>query len=41
MQQEIRTRSPQVTTYISIESIRRALRNHSTTLIWVDGTVRK
>lgn len=29
-----------MTTYISLESIRRALRNHSTTLIWVDGTVR-
>jgi len=30
-----------MTTHISFESIRRAIRNHSTTLIWVDGVVEK
>ncbi len=28
-----------LTTYISLNSIRRAIQNHSTTLIWVDGVV--
>ena len=28
-----------LTTYIRLEAIRRALRNHSTTLIYVDGIV--
>lgn len=30
-----------MTTYISLESIRRALRNHSTTLIWVNGVIER
>ena len=30
-----------LTTYINVNSIRRALLNRSTTLIWVDGTVVK
>jgi len=34
-------REPTMTTYISLESIRRALRNHSTTLIWVNGVIER
>lgn len=29
-----------MTTYIRLEAIRRAMRNHSAALIWVDGIVK-
>ena len=29
-----------MTTYIKLEAIRRCLRNHSATLIWVDGVLK-